>query len=466
MLAAMAGASCAGSNPPSPSASGQNPPVASGRIAWSQSAPAAAALQNYDFVLFIDGARTSLSGSTCTAAERDYECSAPLPQLTSGRHVVELSTVDRVTRLESPRSEPLAVGESAAIASQGGQASIGVRPTAPDTARDAANADGAHRPRLACVDRLSSTCFVISVIADDVGPVERLVMLPDGRLLASYGSGIVRVLPGGTPQRLDVNRSHAAADVADIAIDPDFLSNRFVYLATVTSTGADGRIAVDIVRMRELAGGFGEAATLAAELPAARGRPAISMGPDRRLYIALPSGTGRSASPYDGLVLRLTRDGAAAGSDRVNSPVLAAGTAQPSSFAWMDNNHFLLAGRGGRETAVRVVPMGPGAEWPAAAVPLLLPDAGALAAGVTQIVTSAGTNPLQLNAFLLAGDPPALFLARLTATPPTTALAMDTIPLGPWTPTTLAVTADGDLIVAASPAGDSRVGLLRLQVGQ
>src|SRR6185503_13513076 len=81
------------------------------RIAWSQAAPSAAVVQAYSFILFVDGTRTTFTGATCSGspAPAGFECSGPLPALSAGRRVLEISTLDPGSRLESPRPGPLAI---------------------------------------------------------------------------------------------------------------------------------------------------------------------------------------------------------------------------------------------------------------------------------------------------------------------------------------------------------------------
>jgi hypothetical protein len=321
-------------------------------------------------------------------------------------------------------------------------------------------------PWLTCFSGDSSTCFAVSPVATDLPEVERIATLPDNRVLAVFAGGVVQVLPDGEPQRVDVNRGQAA-NIAAVAIDPEFVSNRFVYLATV-APAAEGRSAVSIVRMRELAGSLGEAATIAADLPAAQGRPAMSIGPDRRIYLALPSAGGQRSrgGPYDGLVLRLTRDGSAAGYEPVRSPVLAAGSDRPSSFAWLDAGHLVLASSGVPQGAsAGLVALSVDGGWPARMTALSVSASNRLAFGVQEIaaVPAAPNGSLESKLFLLGLDPAALYLAQVTTGPRIEIRSVNTIPLDAWTPLALAVDAGGDAIVAARKTGEMHVSLLRVK---
>ncbi len=375
-----------------------------------------------------------------------FDCLASLPVFAPGRHVLELSALDRTSGLESARSEQLIVNTTATATTIFGT----TRPPITSAAGEvpAASPDAASAvPDAACA-RLVSTCFAISTVSGDVGEVRRLAALPDSRLLALSSGGVAQVLPGGDRERLPIDARHAATDVADIAVDPDFLTNHYVYAALVAS-GDDGRATTSVVRFRELAGRFGEPATIAADLPAAEGPPAISAGPDRRLYLALPSADDRrGAGPYDGVVLRLTREGAAAGYERAHSPILAIGSSRPASFAWVDSAHLLLA------------------TFAPASVPVQGVRRIPLTGGITQVaplpVTS--TDPGETRVAVLGTAPPALYVARMTTGAAPAVIGIDYVSLGGLAPVALAVDSAGDLLVTAHQFAGSPVQLLRLRV--
>src|SRR5215210_3805955 len=67
--------------------------VATGdRLAWTQQAPDAAAVASYQFALYVDGTRTTLTGVNCASAGSAFECSAILPALNPGTHTLELAS--------------------------------------------------------------------------------------------------------------------------------------------------------------------------------------------------------------------------------------------------------------------------------------------------------------------------------------------------------------------------------------
>jgi hypothetical protein len=464
VLIAVATASCSSNTPP-PSSGGSPGPNPSGqRLSWSQVAGSQAIVQNYDFILFVDGNRSPLSGTSCMGIAPAFDCLAPLPVFAPGRHVLEMSALDRTTGLESARSEQLIANTTATATTIFGT----TRPPITSAAGEvpAASPDAASAvPDVACA-RLVSTCFAISTVSGDVGDVRRLAALPDSRLLALSSGGVAQVLPGGDRERLPIDARHAAADVADIAVDPDFLTNHYVYAALVAS-GDDGRATTSVVRFRELAGRFGEPATIAADLPAAQGPPAISAGPDRRLYLALPSADDRrGAGPYDGVVLRLTREGAAAGYERARSPILAVGSSRPASFAWVDSAHLLLASAASAASQLSVVPLQVSETFAPASVPVQGVQRVPLTGGITQVaplpVTSA--DPGETRVVVLGTAPPALYVARMTTGAAPAVIGIDYVSLGGLAPVALAVDSAGDLLVSAHQFAGSPVQLLRLRV--
>src|SRR5438105_69667 len=84
-------AACGGSARPSPPVVGNPPPApetinGTERIGWDQPAADAAELATIRYVMYVDGARTELTGVSCgsTAAANGFACTARLPSLTAG----------------------------------------------------------------------------------------------------------------------------------------------------------------------------------------------------------------------------------------------------------------------------------------------------------------------------------------------------------------------------------------------
>ena len=99
--------------------------------------------------------------------------------------------------------------------------------------------------------------FTGSVLAASIGPS---VDCSAARrpLLVLLEDGAVTMLPSSTTERPDLGRAEAGRtiELADVALDPDFGTNRFLYFAAV-ATDAYGRRTVSVVRVRELADRMG-----------------------------------------------------------------------------------------------------------------------------------------------------------------------------------------------------------------
>lgn len=314
-------------------------------------------------------------------------------------------------------------------------------------------------PSTVCTTAQASRCFTVRVIATGVGPVRRLLPLPDGRLVVLRENGTVTVLPSGVSERPPLGRDNPGipSAVVDVAVDPEFRTNRFLYFATVG--GTPGKREVSIIRARELADRIGEAAAIVTGLPTASiGEPVISLGSDRHVYLAMPLDPAVERQFYDGHVLRFTRDGAAAGHARSGSPILAQGSIRPMSFAWAGGAGLLMASSrpaGAPPLAVVSFDTRPGA-WPAAPVPVGGTDMEVFRAGIRDVVFRSGPapgSPGQLA--VLSVSPEALYIATLTPGDSPVLASVESLPFWSLTPTSAAFADNGDLVVAARPGNDA-----------
>jgi hypothetical protein len=396
-------------------------------------------------------------GATCATspAPTDFECVAPFPALSSGRRVLEISAADPLTGLESERSGPLTVE----VDNDG-------RPRVSLTEDPASGplyvAAPVPPPSTACTVGTPIECFAVSVVASDIAPVRRLLPLFDGRLLVLQQNGAVTMLPSGTSERPEF-AARPGTSAVDVAAHPDFHVNRFLYFA-ITARAPDGRRSASVVRVRELADRLGEPATLIADLPAApAGDPAISIGPDRRIYLAMP-GAADDGSGYGGYLLRFTPDGRAAGDARTGSPILARGRSQPTRLAWDAASRLLiLSGEPNPVPALSMVQAEAGSVgWPAAPIAVggtltSLPNAR-----LRDVAAAPGVGtPADLGTLAMTGgEPGVLLLATVTAAAPPEVASVRAVRLGSLTPAAVGYASNGDLIVAASRDSDSSAALL------
>jgi hypothetical protein len=143
------------------------------------------------------------------------------------------------------------------------------------------------------------------------------------------------------------------ASAPGLTLHPDFSQNHLVYLSFL-SHESSGRVALRVVRLREVGGTLGEPATifvapLAAQAPDPRndlraGRsvdgPRLAFGPDNLLYVALPPGFAFEREPAASVpnpsVLVLTDEGRLP-----ESGALPGITAHPLGFAWHPSTRAL-----------------------------------------------------------------------------------------------------------------------------
>jgi glucose/arabinose dehydrogenase len=152
-----------------------------------------------------------------------------------------------------------------------------------------------------------------------------LAFLPDGRFLISEKHGGVRIigadgrappaLPGGPPNVLQKSDS----GLLDIALDPDFSQNRFIYLAFAEGTEGANRTAVWKARLDgdRLTGGRVIFRVSEAKKDTAHPGGRILFLPDKTFLLSVGDGfdlrdKAQDAASHLGKMLRLTRDGVAA----------------------------------------------------------------------------------------------------------------------------------------------------------
>jgi hypothetical protein len=89
-----------------------------------------------------------------------------------------------------------------------------------------------------------------------------------------------------------------------------------------TEIGRSGH-ELSVTRFRAVDGALGEGATIVTGIPVAEeNRVPLWYGRDDLLYIAIPS-SGAATDPYEGAILRFTRDGRVPPGNRAGSPVFA-----------------------------------------------------------------------------------------------------------------------------------------------
>jgi aldose sugar dehydrogenase len=219
------------------------------------------------------------------------------------------------------------------------------------------------------------TRFVAQVMVTGLEVPWSLAFAPDGRLFVAERPGRVRIVQGG---QLLAAPALTLADVAAVgeagllglALDPDFASTRFVYLAYTARQGAG--MVNRVVRYREVNNQLGEPAVLIDGIAGANIHDGarVRFGPDRRLYVtmgdaAVPSLSQDLSSP-NGKILRLNPDGSRPDDNPFPSLVFSWGHRNPQGLDWHPSSRILLATEHGATANDEVNHIEPGRNygWP------------------------------------------------------------------------------------------------------
>lgn len=356
LLAAMVLTSCGGGPTPSPgpdlpgAGGGAAPPGAIAvtgreRLAWQQSGNSL----NLRFIAYVNGVEVGLDAATCQMTTDEWECSAPLPALPNGLHTITVAAVSLVSGLAGPTSEELVVWKVSALLA--GAQAAGQRPRA--TGDGPAKTPGST----------SATALDIEVVAEGLrGPVQ-LAPAPDGRVFVAEADGRVRILAAGAVEPAVAYDARAALypspiGPVGIVMHPSFADNGFVYLSFLAEERA-GEVRLRILRLREVGGTLGEAATVyegpvmmdsraasdadqagTTGLTAALEGPRLAFAPSGLLHALLPLGLRfddpTMASWPHASVVRLADDGG-----RPDEGALGGITTHPLALTWRPGTNTL-----------------------------------------------------------------------------------------------------------------------------
>ena len=217
--------------------------------------------------------------------------------------------------------------------------------------------------------------FRVEVVASNLQIPWSLAFAPDGRLFITERPGRVRILnvaaaTSDVALTLDDVFAQGEAGVLGLTLDPEFTSNRFVYLYYTARAGSGA--ANRVVRYREVAGRLGEAAVLLDNIPANTihdgGR--LRFGPDGLLYIttgdAATMSLAQDVAALAGKILRLNRDGTTPRENPFSSPVYSYGHRNPQGLDWHPATGALWASEHGNSgnDEVNVIDPGVNYGWP------------------------------------------------------------------------------------------------------
>ena len=323
-------AGCDNQEPPAPPEAG--PPsgdvaAAPGdRLGWTQRAGDAIELAAFQYALYVDGNRVTLAGASCapSAAEGFFDCSAALPSMTPGVHMLELAAFvfDGSTTVESPRSGVLRVVVPGGAASALGAASAG-----PTT--------------LTTTDQVRLT---LTPVTSDLREPTDLAFAPDGSIFIAERGGTVRLVEQGVlavPLALDLSGEVRLPEGGLLALtaDPRFAENGMMFALYAAAAPRAGLEFV-VARFRFANGRFAERAVLLDRIAASPygANGALRIGPDGKLYVALDSSSdgvvASSLGSYNGKVLRLNLDASTPDDQAGMTPVFSLNHPQPDAIDW------------------------------------------------------------------------------------------------------------------------------------
>ena len=352
LLAAVACGDNGGNQPdtptPAPSPGTGVPVRGTERLAWDQAAASFSEVLQYGFAVYVDGARTTLSGVECvnSAGGSGYPCSVRLPQMSNGSHVLELTSL--IDGRESARSAPLTVNVNQ------GRLVVG--------AVEAAGSVSDARAASLCVTQ--GACFSVTRLTSSASPLSSPAATPDGRLLFVDDERHVRVLANGTVEREPAFTTDEGARLVAVLVDPGFDRTRLVRLAWIEPTRGGSSLVV--ARLREFDNRLGEPAVIVPAMPlTGGGDPRVTQDDQGRIYVAMPGG-GATRSGSDAYAASLVRFGpnGSTWSDGLGSPIVARGHERPRALLFDARTRSLwLAGadQGRGDTLISIAAAGAGA---------------------------------------------------------------------------------------------------------
>jgi aldose sugar dehydrogenase len=342
-----------GQNQPAPPGSGSpgETVTANNRLAWDQAAEDGADLSRIRYAVYVDGVRSELAGVSCapTSTGGTFACSAPMPPMTPGRHLLELASfiVDGEV-FESPKSPGIQITFTGGL-------------TAPPIQRS----DPSVRPG-DVTPQSRDRATTLPIVADGLHQVSDMAFAPDGRLFIAERTGRIRVVRDGallaepalevrltgslTAQgalaagsedgmRAATGEETDAGAVLALTLDPQFDRTHFLY-ALHTAPSRWGRLSFLLARYREAGDTLADRAVLLDNIPAGSADPAgtLRFGLDGKLYVAFDdSGDARLpgdlASP-NGKVLRLNADGTTPDDQAGASPLHSSAYRSPRGLGW------------------------------------------------------------------------------------------------------------------------------------
>jgi glucose/arabinose dehydrogenase len=179
---------------------------------------------------------------------------------------------------------------------------------------------------------------------------------PD-RILVNERIGNVRVIENGNLRDapiLILNRVRSTSEegLMGLAIDPDYINNKFIYLSYAYEK--DGELVVKIERYTDDNNSFSNPVTIIDNLPAAANHAGcrIRFGPDKKLYITVGDATDREYAQnmkmLHGKLLRINPDGSVPSDNPFpNSPIWSLGHRNSQGIDWYPGTDIMYSSEHG-----------------------------------------------------------------------------------------------------------------------
>ncbi len=198
------------------------------------------------------------------------------------------------------------------------------------------SANGSESPR--------SVPLEVETVVTGLAVPWSLVFTSDTRMLVTERSGRLRVVENGVLHSgalfvFPEVSNEGEEGLMGLALDPEYMSNRFIYVSLAYQKGSD--LVVKVVRLRDQGSRASDPETLIDDIPAAEFHAGsrIKFGPDRMLYITTGDATDKNIAQdlnsLGGKILRIRSDGSIPEDNSwPGSPVWSFGHRNPQGIAW------------------------------------------------------------------------------------------------------------------------------------